>query len=526
MKKSAKRTIGIITTFCLLGLTSVMAQTNEKTLSLSLEECIIKGLEKNLDIAVNVLDPELSDLSVSAAREKFYPSLSMDFSKRDTVSASFSFLDARGAETATVTDNYSARINQMVPTGGTFSVSMDGYKTDSNRTGTTINPRYGTTLTFSFSQPLLRNFGTKITRRDIIVAQNNYETTRAQFKDALINTVYSIEEAYWNLKYNIELLKVRQQSLKLAEDLLEKNKRSVEVGTMAPIEILTAESEVATRKADIIAVQSQIKNYEDQLKTLLNLIEEDPDIDSVRINPTDSPDFEFREVDLQKAIGTALQNRADLAVTKISIDTRQLNLSYARNQMLPDLSLQASYWSPGVSGDQILYQNNNPLSGVIVGVIPGGVSGAFKDTVGFKYQNWNVSLSLNIPLSNFLSKATYSQAKVNLEQTLLQLKNQEQQAILEVKNAVRTMQSDFQQVEAYRAARELAERKMVAEEEKLKVGLTTNYLVLLNQREYRNAQVMELRSIIDYNLSQARLNRALGVTLDAKNIKVSDVLSR
>jgi outer membrane protein TolC len=295
---------------------------------------------------------------------------------------------------------------------------------------------------------------------------------------------------------------------------------------MAPIEILTAESEVATRKADIIAVQSQIKNYEDQLKTLLNLIEEDPDIDSVRINPTDSPDFEFREVDLQKAIGTALQNRADLAVTKISIDTRQLNLSYARNQMLPDLSLQASYWSPGVSGDQILYQNNNPLSGVIVGVIPGGVSGAFKDTVSFEYKNWNVSLSLNIPLSNFLSKATYSQAKVNLEQTLLQLKNQEQQAILEVKNAVRTMQSDFQQVEAYRAARELAERKMVAEEEKLKVGLTTNYLVLLNQREYRNAQVMELRSIIDYNLSQARLNRALGVTLDAKNIKVSDVLSR
>jgi outer membrane protein TolC len=526
MTKCFRLLAGLLLVILLLSVNGVQARQNEKTLSLSLEECIIKGLEKNLDIAVNVLTPELSDLAVTATREKFLPSMSLDFSKRDTVSASFSFLDAVGKDTTTVTNNFSARVNQLVPTGGTLSVSMDGYKTDSNRTGTTINPRYGTTLTFAFTQPLLRNFGMKIAKRDIFVAQNNYETSRAQFKDALINTVYSIEEAYWNLKYNIELLKVRDQSLKLAEDLLEKNKRSVEVGTMAPIEILTAESEVATRKADILAVQAQVQNYEELLKSLLNLVEEDPDIDAVKIEPSDSPDSEYRAVDLQKAIQTALKNRADLAVTKLNVDTRQLNLSYAKNQLLPDLNLQASYWSPGVSGDQILYLNNNPLSGVIVGVIPGGVSGALKDTVGFNYNNWNVSLSLDIPLSNFLTKASYSQAKINLKQSLLQLKNQERQAILEVKNAVRTLQSDFQQVEAYRTARSLAERKMVAEEEKLKVGLTTNYLVLLNQREYRNSQVMELRSIIDYNLSLARLNRALGVTLDAKNIKVSDVLSR
>ena len=526
MNKFIKATSCLLTILVLFTGSSLQARQNEKTLSLSLEECIIKGLEKNLDIAVNVLNPELSDLAVVASREKFFPTMSLDFSKRDTVSASFSFLDAVGKDTTTVTNNFSARLNQLVPTGGTLSVTMDGYKTDSNRTGTTINPRYGTTLTFSFNQPLLRNFGMKMTRRDIFVAQNNFETSRAQFKDSLINTVYSIEEAYWNLKYNIELLKVREQSLKLAEDLLEKNKRSVEVGTMAPIEILTAESEVATRTADIIAVQAQIQNYEEQLKTLLNMAEENPDIDDFRINPIDSPDSEYRQVDLQKSIQTALKNRADLVVTKLNIDTRQLNLSYAKNQLLPDLNLQASYWSPGVSGDQILYLNNNPLSGVIVGVIPGGVSGALKDTVGFNYQNWNIALTLDIPISSFLSKASYSQAKVNLKQSLLQLKNQELQAILEVKNAVRTLQSDFQQVEAYRSARSLAERKMVAEEEKLKVGLTTNYLVLLNQREYRNAQVMELRSIIDYNLSLARLNRALGITLDAKNIKISDVLGR
>jgi outer membrane protein TolC len=526
MTRFKKITIGFLALLFLLAASPGEARQEEKTLSLSLEECIIKGLEKNLDIAVNVLSPEISDLAVSAAREKFYPSMTMNFSKRDTVSASYSFLDAVGKETTTVTDNYSARINQMIPLGGTLTMTMDGYKTDSNRTGTTINPRYGTTLTLNFSQPLLRNFGLKMAKRDIIVAQNNLETSREQFKDSLINTVYSIEEAYWNLKYNIELFKVRDQSLKLAEDLLEKNKRSVEVGTMAPIEILTAESEVATRKAEIIAVQTQIKNYEDQLKTLLNLVEEDPDIDIVRIIPTDTPDSEYREVDLQRAIQTALKNRADLAVTKLNIDTRQLNLSYAKNQLLPDLSLQASYWSPGISGDQILYQNNNPLSGVIIGVIPGGVSGAFEDTLGFKYQNWSLSVALDFPLSSLLSRASYAQAKVNLKQTLLQLKNQEMQAILEVKNAVRTLQSDFQQVEAYRAARELAGRKMMAEEEKLKVGLTTNYLVLVSQREFRNAQVMELRSIIDYNLSQARLNRTLGVTLDAKNVRISDILDR
>jgi len=201
-----------------------------------------------------------------------------------------------------------------------------------------------------------------------------------------------------------------------------------------------------------------------------------------------------------------------------------LDLSYAKNQLLPDLSLNASYWSPGISGNQILYLHNSPLSGVVIGTVPGGSGDAFKDAFGLKYNNFSFGLTLTVPMNSIFSRADYAQARVNLEQTKLMLLNQEQQAFVEVKTAVRAVQTDYMRVQAYKAARELAQKTMEAEEEKLKVGLSTNYLVLLNQREFRNARVQELRSIMDYNLSLARLNRATGVTLKAKNIKVSNLI--
>ena len=520
-----KRIFGLIAVMSLVLTFNLQAQENEKTLELSLKDCILKAMKNNLGLAIDVLNPELADISVSVANEKFLPNLSFNYSKRDTNQASFSFLDAAD-QVASLTDNYSARISQLIPTGASLSVSLDGYKTSSNRSFQSINPRYGSTLTFDFTQPLLKDFGFKTNRREIIVAQNNLEISEFDLERSLQNTVYDVEEAYWNLVYSIENLKVMQRSLELAQDLLEKNKRAVEIGTLAPIEILNAQASVATREADILEAEALVKNNEDFLKTTINLASELEGSDLMKIIPVDTPAYEQSKITLDNALSTALENRPDLNATRADLKNKEINVGYNKNQLLPDLSFQASYWSPGITGNQILYLNDNAFTGVVVGTIPGSPADALKDAFNFKYKNWSVGLTLTIPVKNIFSRAAYAQARVNRDQALLQIKNQEQQIYLEIKNAVRAVQTNYKRAQSYKVARELEEKKLEAEEEKFKVGLTTNYFVLQYQRDLAAAQTTELKAVIDYNLSLANLDRALGLNLDTKNIKISQLMKK
>ena len=500
----------------------LFAQENKK--SLSLEECIVGAMKNNLRIAVEVLNPEIASVSVTRANEKYMPSLALGYNNRETNTASFSWIDAADQVRSAYND-YTISLNQLIPTGGTFNISLNSYKNDTNRSFQTINPRFGSTLTFSFTQPLLKNFGFKINRREIIVAKNNRDISENQFHQTLLDTIYRVEEAYWILAYSIEDLKVKRQSLQLARDLLEENKRKIEVGTMPPIEIYTAESEVANREADILQADRLVKNNQDRLKTILNLpiFEEG---EPTEIILSDRPGFEKKEINLEEALVTALANRPDLKATKIGLQTREFNVGYAKNQLLPDLSLQASYWSPGISGTQILYLDNNPLTRQVVGTIPGAATDALKDAFKFRYNNWAIQLTLNIPLNTILTRAQYAEAKLSLEQAQLRLKDQEQEIFLEIKTTVRDVEINYQRVQAYTAARELAAKKLEAEQEKFKVGKSTNFFILQYQRDAADARSAELRSMVDYILSLARLDRAMGTTFETKNIRFSDIANR
>jgi len=512
--------------FPLIALALVLAtagfgQEAAGTLSISLEECVLRALKDNLGVAIQVLGPEISSQGVTRAQEKYIPTLSLSASSRSTENASYSYLDA-AESLVDKTQNFTfMNASQTLPTGGTFSLDFTGYKTATNRIGQTINPRYGTTLRFNFSQPLLRNFGFKMSRREILVATHNLGISEETLKKTLTDTVYNVESAYWNLVYSIENLEVRRQSLQLAKDLLEKNQRSVEVGTLAPIEVLSARAEVATREADLIQAETQIASSEDQLKLLLNIVG-DEDKKVTALLPKDKPTFVQKTVDLDEALATAIQNRTDLEISRIGLETEKLNLSYAKNQNLPDLSLSASLYAPGIDGTQIVYIGN-PLDGIIDYTVPGGISGALKQTTGFKYPNWNLGLTFSIPLANVFSRANLAQAKLNMRQAMLQLENQKEQVYLEIKNAVRSVEANYKRIQAYTTARELAEQKLAAEEEKRRVGMSTNYMVLSYQRDLANARISELNAIISYNVSLASLEKSMGTNLKTKNIKLSDI---
>lgn len=516
-----KKILGILLVGALVLAAPLSGQENNRTLQLSLEECIVKALRDNLGVAIQVLGPEISGEGVSRAQEKYIPSLSFSVSSRNSENASYSYLDAQTESTIDKTRNFTfLNASQALPLGGTFGLQLTGYKTDTNRTGQTINPRYGTTLRFDFSQPLLKNFGSKMSRREILVAVNNLGVSEEQLRSTLTDTVYNVESAYWNLVYSLENLEVRRQSLNLAQDLLEKNQLSVEIGTMAPMDVLSARAEVATREADIIQAEFEVETRADQLKALLNLpTEGDQAVETLL--PKDKPTFEMKKFDLTEALALAVQNRTDLAVSRIGIKSQELNLSYARNQALPELNLSASFYSPGIDGTTLIY-DGNPILGDIIGTIPGDIGGALKQTTSFKYPNWNVGLTLSLPLANVFSNASLAQAKLNMRQAMLDLEEQKQQVYLEIKNAVRSVDANHKRILAYTTARELAEQKLTAEEEKRRVGLSTNYMVLLLQRDLASARISELNAIIAYNVSLASLERSMGTNLKSRNVTLSD----
>ncbi|HOW86015.1 MAG TPA: TolC family protein [Candidatus Aminicenantes bacterium] len=497
-------------------------QARPGTLSLSLDECIARALRDNLGVAIQVLGPQISAEGVSQAREKYLPTLSMSARSSKSENAAYSYLDATADSTIAKARNYTfLTASQFLPTGGTLNLNFTGNRNTSNSRGQTINPRYGTTLSFNLTQPLLKNFGLKINQREILVARNNLGVSDETLRNTLMTTVFNVESAYWNLIYSIESLDVRRQSLQLAKDLLDKNQRSVEVGTLAPIEVLSAQAEVATREADLIQAEAQIQSNEDQLKLLLHITGEE-DKATTALVPKDKPTYVARQADLEEALAAAIENRTDLKIAKYGLETDRLNLGYAKNQVLPDLSFSASYSSPGIDGTRLIYSNNDPIYGDVIDTIPGDIGGALKQTFKMQYPNWNVGLTLSLPLANVFSRAALAQARLNLRQSMLDLENQKDQIYVEVKNAVRSVEANYKRILAYTKARELAEQKLAAEEEKRRVGMSTNYMVLSYQRDLANARISELNAIVSYNISIAALEKSMGTNLKSKNINFTD----
>jgi len=497
------------------------AQTPGAETPMTLQDCILAALKNNLNLAAEMLGPDIAAAATNLAREAFLPKFSFASGLEKDNNASYSYLDASDQVT-TDYSSYQGMMSQLLPTGATLTANLFSYRNETNRSFQTINPRFGSSLTFEFSQPLLRGFGFRMARRQILIAKNNLEASEGQLRQALVDTVFNVEQAYWNLVFSRENLKVQQESLKLARDLLAKNTQELAVGVIPPIDILNAKAEVAAREADILQAEAQVKNDQDALRTLLQMTGENG-APAPSLIPADSPETGPYSVDVDGALAIAMANRPDLAVSQAGLKTRDLNLRYARNQTLPNLSFRASYWSPGVSGTQILYQNDDALSGVVIGTIPGGSALAFKDTFKFKYENWSVGFTLDVPLESILSRAQVAQARAESEQASLRHKNLQAQAKLEIETYVRAVETDFKRAQAYRIAKDLAEERLAGELKKLEAGLSTNYTVLQQQRDLALARTNETRARVDYNLSLARLQRAMGTTLEAKNIRLADL---
>ncbi|MGB8960230.1 MAG: TolC family protein [Candidatus Aminicenantales bacterium] len=492
-----------------------------KELTLTLEDSIVRALKNNLNVAAEVITPGLASANVSLARQMYTPTLQFDLSANRYEQASTGPLQA-DATFINKSTSSTAGITQKIPFGGTLQASLSYDYSRSNQLFQSYNPSYQSRLNFVLTQPLLKNFGWTVSRREIIIAEYSFESSRSQFKDILINTIYSVEEAYWNLVYSIENLKTLGQALESGRDLLTKTKREVEVGTKAPIEVLNAEATVARREADILQAEALVRRNQDMLRTLLNL-GVDPSTAGQALVPADKPEFKPYAITLDEAYAQAMARRPDLDTAKSAIETKMVNFRFAKNQLLPQLDLQLVKTSPGLSGQLFIYDPANPFLPPVPGD-PGSASAAFRDSFKFLYNNWTAGVTLTIPFGDVIGKAGYAYAKLDLEQAQARLKTQEQQVFLEVSDAVRTLETAAKSIDAYRIARELAEKQLEAEMKKLSVGMSTNYYVLEYQDKLASARSAEMSSLVEYNIAVANIAKVTGTTLELRNVSMGDYI--
>jgi len=497
------------------------SQQEGKKFYLSLRDALEMAVGKNLNIKIERYNTNIADERVGEAMGYFDYQSSFNTSYQKSQSEPRNFFSAQDLD---ISDNYSFQggITKNLVTGANLQVSYQNTRSSSNNPFATYNPYHRPVIRFQFNQPLWRNFGVENTKYNITVAQNNSEMSDKQFRAQLMTILAEVQRLYWELLFRIQDLEVNRQSLKLAQDQLEMNRIQVEVGVMAPIEITQAEAAVASREEGIIVGESSIKDAQDQLKMAI-----DPTIDldswEVEFIPTDKPSFEPRSFDLQECIETAFQNRPDYDRQKIALSSKELTIRHTKNQLRPAVDLVASITSTGLDGIKPIILGN-PFTGEreIVGYEEGGLGGAMKDVLGLDNRDWNIGFNVSLPIQNRAAESAYARSKVELTQEEARLRNLELSIILEVRQAVRAVETNIKRVEATSKARELAEKQLEAEQKKFTVGTSTNFQVLRLQTDLATAMSNERRAIVDYNISLFNLKKVMGTLLKDNSIVIKD----
>lgn len=501
----------------LIGFSLVLFSQNKEPekIELSLMDCVLSVLKDNLEIAVQSYEPEIAEFSIKQAQDIYWPKLNLGYSNFN-----YNYLTnwaVQGTNYVDRTLRYNFGVKQKIVTGGELEISLLTQSSDTTRALTTINPNYRGELSLNFTQPILKGFGSKINSIDITKAKNLRDISVIGLKSNLVQKVYELEEVYWNLVYSIENLKVYEMTLNQNLERLQQVKEAERIGAKSSLEVLRTETEVANYENSVLAGQTQVETFQDRLKSLLNFSTETEYLKS--IIPTDMPSLEKIDISFAEALKTAYAESPEMEKYMKEIENVMLEVTFQKNQILPQLDLSASLWFPGQSGDILIFKDNNPYSGIVVDKIKGSRIDSFKDVFNFKYRNWYVTLNLNIPLESFFSRSSLAKAKLEEEKKMLEREKIEKDIYYNVREALKELKNREKQIDSATRYRELTEKRMEAEEERYNLGLVGNEWLFQYQRDLAQAKVSEIKAHIDYRIAAAKLERIMGVNLKNKDIK-------
>lgn len=530
-------------------------------LNLTLQDAISLALENNLDIAVQRYTPWLDEMNLLLARSgangrvNFDPDITMNLNESDaTIPIANPLISGVGVTTSTssltqhtTTGNFG--YSQGFAPGTLVQMSFNNSRSSSSASANVFNPQLQSSLAVSITQPLLNGFGFLPNERFIIEGKNTVKIGQWAFKLAVINDVSTTADDYWNLVYARQNVLVEQQTVDVDQTLYNNNQKQLQIGTMAPLDVLTAQSQLASDKQSLIVAQTL--QLEDETK-LLNDITKDPldaSLHGVEIVPT-SPIPTTDTVGnpaIDEAVQQAWSDRPELQEMALQVKNDTVETKVTANTLLPTLNLVGQYSTTGLGGvgkattttmGAVIPNPNDPilLNGVLVpgefvGVtpttsavtpVPGGISDAWDSLIHSRFPTFQVGLQMNLPIRNRAAQASNGTAQLNLreEQTLYQ--EQKNAIYLAVRNALIAVTQDRNAVLAAGTARELAQQTFDDEQKKYQLGSSDTYTVQLRSRDLNAAKTTELQDQISLVQAVIALDQAMGRTLEAHNISISD----
>jgi outer membrane protein TolC len=461
---------------------------------LAIEDAVRMALENNLGIQIEKLNPQIQVYGVSRARGVWAPALVTGFSRRASTSPPTDFNTSGAGDSISTNASFSSSggLQQQTKWGGNYSLVFDGARATSNAINSVFNPRLDSGLNANINQPLLRNFKIDGLRLALFQAKNQLQAADLQLQQRITQTGRNVRAAYYQLVGAIAGLEVAEGSLDLSRQQLKNNETRVEVGTMAPIDIVAAKAEVASNEENVIIQQSNIESAQDQLRGLV-MNPSQPGFWEARFAPSEQPVLAPKAIDVDAAIKNALANRTDILEFKKGMELTDANLKYAANQKLPAVDLNARYGITGVAGTQLLEDR--------VSVATRSFSDALRDVFANDFKTWSFSVNVSYPIGTSTADAAYAQARLQKQQDQTSLANLELAVTQSVRDAGRRVSTNLKRVEATRKAREFAEERLAADEKRFTVGLATTFELVQAQRDLARARQSELNATIDYNQS-------------------------
>jgi outer membrane protein TolC len=471
------------------------------------------------------------------------------------------FLSGTGLTTTSVaglpvhTNTYDFGVSQGFTTGTTASIAWNNTRSSSGSTFNSFNPSVQSALYLNVQQQLLNGFGTFVNRRNIVIAKNNRKIADLAFSQQVITTVTSAITAYYELAYARANVNVQQQAVTVAEKLYNDNKKQLEIGTMAPLDVTRAESELATDRQNLIVAQTAQLQQQQALRNAISKDPMAPNLVNVEIIPTDkpTPPAVVEAASFEDAVREAFGKRPDLLEAQINLTNAGIDAKANKKALLPTATLTARYGSQGlagnssittttaIAGSQIVGANGQAIlvdsngnavpifepatSTTVTGTRTGGLGDAQSQIFHNQFPDYYVGLNVNIPIRNRVAQADYQHAVLTQRQTEAQLQGLKNAAILDVRNTYIALVQDRARVEAAGKARELQQQTFEAEQKKYQLGASTVYNVILTQRDFITAQGTELRAMADLVEAKANYERALGRTLEVNNVTIADARS-
>jgi outer membrane protein len=514
---------------------------------LSIREALAMALENNKDIEVARQNVKIAEFDLRGARGAYDPRLSTSSYYERIKNPISSFLSG-GSNGTTTSSDYTgtARLEGQSPRfGGNYRLDFSSIRQTTNNQFVPLSPQYPTGLTLNYTQPLLRGLRFDNNRRQIEIAKKNLSLTDAQFRQRAIETITSVQRAYWDLVFALRNLQVQKDAVRDARLQLEHNKRLVTEGALAPIDVVAAEAQVAGFEQSLFSSLEEVSRSENNLKNLI-AVNRQAELWELSVIPTDSVDLAPPEISLPDALKAALDNRPELQQSNVIREINQIDQKYFREQTKPAIDLVGSYGMVGLAGsqsrsgnpfvsasseelrnrvDQLLERAQLPLltpqpPQALSPFLLGGYDQSLQNLLSNRFNNFRVGVQISLPLRNRTAEAQLGRSLVEGQRIATQREQLEQSIQVDVRNALQAVRSAEARLRAGVSARQAAQQQYQSEQRKLDAGQSTVFLVLERQTALATARGNELRAQTDLNKAIAELQRATGNSLTTNNIVV------